>query len=122
LSVVVTQCASRRVDVPDFGIPPCPKAAQRDLFSSDALQCWFDAPRGRWRRLDHQSHLEALVVFVEARDVRDAETIARRLIEDPFAETYSEILVYVNPETPDGFSRVRRIRWIRGAGFDTLDF
>ena len=120
--VVLTNCASRRVDVPDYGIPPCPIAAQRDLFSSDALQCWFEAPRGRWRRLDHQSHLEALVVFVEARDVRDAESIARRLVEDPVADAYSEILVYVNPERPGGLSRVRRVRWTRGAGFDTLDF
>ncbi len=115
-------CASRRVDVPDYGIPSCPSAAQRNLFSSDALQCWFAAPRGRWRRLDHQSHLEALVVFVEARDVRDAETIARRLVDDPFATTYSEILVYVNPEKRDESSRVRRVRWIRDEGFDTLDF
>jgi hypothetical protein len=121
-SVVLMNCASRRVDVPDYGIPPCPTAAQRDLFSSDALQCWFAGPRGRWRRVDHQSHLEALVVFVEARDVRDAETIARRLVEDPFAEMYSEILVYVNPEKPDGASRVRRVRWIRDGGFDTLEF
>ena len=120
--VVLPNCASRRVDVPDYGIPPCPIAAQRDLFSSDALQCWFEAPRGRWRRVDHQSHLEALVVFVEARDVRDAESIARRLVEDPVADAYSEILVYVNPERPGGLSRVRRVRWTRGAGFDTLDF
>ena len=121
-SVVLMNCASRRVDVPDYGIPSCPLAAQRDLFSSEALQCWFDAPRGRWRRIDHQSHLEALVVFVEARDVRDAEAIAKRLVEDPFADTYSEVLVYVNPEKPDGASRVRRVRWIRDGGFETLDF
>jgi len=61
-------------------------------------------------------------VFVEARDVRDAESIARRLVEDPVADAYSEILVYVNPERPGGLSRVRRVRWTRGAGFDTLDF
>ena len=62
--------------------PTCPAIAQRDLFSPDALQCWFTAPHGRWRRLDHQSHLEALVVFIEARDLRDAETIGRLLVED----------------------------------------
>ena len=121
-SVVSTGCASLRVETPDYGIPPCPTAAQRDLFSAAALQCWFAAPHGRWRLLDHQSHLEALVVFVEARDVRDAETIARRLVEDPAAKAYAEILSYVHPEKPDGASRVRRVRWTRGVGFETLDF
>jgi hypothetical protein len=121
-SVIATGCASRRIGPPDYGIPPCPMAAQRDLFSSDALQCWFTSPHGRWRRLDHQSHLEALVVFVEARDVRDAEMIARQLVEDPFANAYSEILVYVRPEKPDISSRVRRVRWTHGAAFETLDF
>ena len=121
-SIVATACASLRVDAPDYGIPRCPAAAQRDLLSHEALQCWFAAPNGRWRTLDHQSHLEALVVFVEARDVRDAETIARQLIEDPAANVYSEILVYVRPERPDVTSRVRRVRWTRGAAFETLDF
>jgi hypothetical protein len=120
--VVSMACASRRIAAPDYGIPPCPAAAQRDLFSDHALQCWFTAPNGRWRRLDHQSHLEALVVFVEARDVRDAETIARLLVEDPAARTYSEILAYVRPERPDVSSRVRRVRWTRDMGFETLDF
>jgi hypothetical protein len=120
--VVSTGCASRRANAPDYGVPPCPKAAHSDLFSSDALQCWFAAPHGRWRRLDHQSHLEALVVFVEARDVRDAEAIARRLVEDPAASAYSEILVYVRLEEPDATSLVRRVRWTRGAGFETIDF
>ena len=120
--VFSTGCALLRVEAPDYGIPPCPAAAQRDLFSPDALQCWFVAPHGRWRLLDRQSHLEALVVFVEARDVRDAETIARRLVEDPAADAYSEILWYVRPEKPEEDSRVRRVRWTRGTGFETLDF
>jgi len=120
--VVSMACASRRIAAPDYGIPPCPAVAQRDLFSPDALQCWFTAPHGRWRRLDHQSHLEALVVFIEARDLRDAETIGRLLVEDPAAKPYSEILAYVHVERPDVTSRVRRVRWTRDGGFETLDF
>lgn len=121
-TLVATGCASRRISVQDYGIPPCPPSAQLDLFSPNALQCWFAAPHGRWRTLDHQSHLEALVVFVEARDVRDAETIARRLVADAGASPYAEILAYVRPESPDVTSRVRRVRWTRGGAFETMDF
>jgi hypothetical protein len=121
-ALVGTSCASRRITVQDYGIPPCPPSAQLELFSANALQCWFVAPHGRWRTLDHQSHLEALVVFVEARDVRDAETIARRLVADKGASAYSEILAYVRPEKPDVTSRVRRVRWTRGGAFETMDF
>lgn len=121
-AIMATGCASRRISVQDYGIPPCPPSAQLNLFSPNALQCWFVAPHGRWRTLDTQSHLEALVVFVEARDVRDAETIARRLVADTGASPYSEILAYVRPEMPDVTSRVRRVRWTRGGAFETMDF
>jgi hypothetical protein len=121
-SVLSMACASRRIAASDYGIPSCPAVAQRDLFSPGALQCWFSAPHGRWRRLDHQSHLEALVVFVEARDVRDAEAIARLLVADHAARAYSEILTYVRPERPDVTSRTRRVRWTPNAEFETLDF
>jgi hypothetical protein len=122
VSVVATGCASRRISVQDYGIPPCPPSAHLNLFSPNALQCWFVAPHGRWRTLDHQSHLEALVVFVEAQDVRDAETIARLLVGDSSASAYSEILAYVRPEKPNVTSRVRRVRWTRGGTFETMDF
>lgn len=121
-AIVATGCASRRISVQDYGIPACPPSAELSLFSPNALQCWFTAPHGRWRTLDHQSHLEALVVFVEARDVRDAETITRRLVADEGARPYSEILAYVRPEMPDVTSRVRRVRWTRGGTFETMDF
>ena len=62
------------------------------------------------------------MVFVEARDVRDAETIARRLVADAGASPYAEILAYVRPERPDVTSRVRRVRWTRGGEFETMDF
>lgn len=121
-ALMASGCASRRISVPDLGIPPCPPSAQLDLFSSTALQCWFTAPHGRWRTLEHQSHLEAMVVFVEAWDVRDAETIARRWAEDSGARAYTEMLTYVRPERRDVTSRVRRVRWTRGGTFETMDF
>ena len=105
----------------DFGIPSCPDDANGHLLSADALQCWFVAPHGRWRTLNHQSHLEALVIEVEAQDVRDAVAIAQRLVTDPMAVEFSEILVYVaHPKRGD--LDIRRVRWTRGGSFETLDF
>ncbi len=105
----------------DFGIPLCPDDADGRLLSADALQCWLRAPHGRWRRLNHQSHLEALVVEVEAQDLRDAVAIAQRVVGDPMAGAFSEILVYV-AQPQRGEARVRRVRWTRGGRFETLDF
>jgi hypothetical protein len=98
----------------------CRRAADR-LLSADALQCWFTAPHGRWRTLNHQSHLEALVVEIDAQDLRDAVVIAQRLVADPDAMEFSEILVYVAQPRPNG-SRIRRVQWTRGGRFETLDF
>jgi len=105
----------------DFGIPSCPDDAPGHLLSAAALQCWFTAPHGRWRTLNHQSHLEALVIEVEAQDVRDAVAIAERVVADPMATEFSEILVYVAQPRPDG-SQIRRVQWTRGGRFETLDF
>ena len=121
-SVLSVACAMRQARVhEDFGIPSCPDDAKGHLLSSDALQCWFTAPHGRWRTLNHQSHLEALVIEVEAQDVRDALAIAERVVADPMATEFSEILVYVAQPRPDG-SRIRRVQWTRGGHFETLDF
>jgi hypothetical protein len=120
--IVATGCALRRARVQDdFGIPNCRDGAERDLLSSEALQCWFSAPHGRWRMLNHQSHLEALVVDVEARDRRDAVAIAQRVVDDSMTDGFSEILIYV--AQPIGRElHIRRVRWIRGHPFETLDF
>jgi hypothetical protein len=125
--VISSSCATRRGRTQqDFGIPACSDQAGRDLLSSSALQCWFTAPHGRWRTLNHQSHLEALVVDVEARDLRDAVDIARRITEDSRSRAFSEILVYARERAearPDGRElRIRRVRWTAGTGFETLDF
>ena len=115
-------CAARQARAQtDLGIPVCDDTASRALLSSDALQCWFTAPHGRWRTLNHQSHLEALVVEIDAQDLRDAEHIAQRVVDDPMVRPFSEILVYV-ARTEGRESRIRRVRWMRGLGFDTLEF
>jgi hypothetical protein len=121
-SVLSFACAVHQARVlPDFGIPSCADRAADRLLSADALQCWFPSPHGRWRTLNHQSHLEALVVEIEAQDLRDAAVIAQRLVADPDAMKFSEILVYVAQQRPNG-SRIRRVQWTRGGHFETLDY
>ena len=105
----------------DYGVGPCPVEAAAHLLSVDALQCWFDAPHGRWRIVGHDSHYAVLVVHIEALNVRDADAIARRFVATE-NEVFSEILVYVQPERATGPSRMRRVRWERDEGFDVLDF
>jgi len=105
----------------DLGIPRCPPVAARDLLSADALQCWFDAPHGRWRTLSHESHYTVLVVHVAVQSLQDARDIARRFVAGK-GEPFSEILVYAEPESTDGRTRTRRVRWTRDGGFEELDF
>ena len=120
-AIVLSGCATvARRAANDYGIKACPPGAAGALLSTDALQCWFAARRGRWRTLSQESHFDVLVVRVEAFDVRDAEDIARRFVAGQPA--FSEILVYVRPETSGARSRIRRVQWTRAAGFDTLDF
>jgi len=115
-------CAARHSQVlNDYGITHCPADAADHLLSVDALQCWFDAPHGRWRILNHDSHYAVLVVNVEALTVRDADAIARRFVGVDNG-SFSEILVYVQPESRTGSQKVRRVRWERGGGFETLEF
>jgi hypothetical protein len=121
-SVLLTDCALRNARLQDYGIPPCEKGTEDDLLSAAALQCWFSATHGRWRTLGHQSHLEALVVDVEAGQVSDAREIARRFVESKSASAYSEILVYVRPDQGSRSNSVRRIRWTTNGTFETLDF
>ena len=105
----------------DYGIRPCPVGAAERLLSIDALQCWFDAPHGRWRTLSHESHFTVLVVQVEASDLRDAETIARRFVASE-RETFSEILIYAERERRTNRDVIRRVRWTTDAGFESLEF
>jgi hypothetical protein len=105
----------------DLGIPRCPPNARQDLLSPDALQCWFEAPHGRWRALSRVSAHGALVVEVEADDLLDAEGIARQFVSD-LDDRFSEILVYVRGDSGSAAPVIRRVRWTRQAGFETLQF
>lgn len=117
----LSDCAARRQARGDYGILQCPAGAGVDLLSPDALQCWFRAPHGRWRILSHESHYDVLVVQVEAASVGDAGEIARRFVTGE-SRTFSEILVYTRLEVPDRSSQVRRVRWTRSSGLETLEF
>jgi hypothetical protein len=114
----------RRVDPrvsEDFGIPACPASAVRELLSVAALQCWLEAPNGRWRILGHESLHGELIVHVNAAQVRDAEAIARRFV-DSEGQRSSEILLYVNAEPPSSAAVTRRVRWTPGRGVEVLEF
>lgn len=113
-------CARSRPPANNFGVPNCPASARETLLSVDALQCWFGARHGRWRVLKHESHLDVLVVEVEAFDLRDAEEVAR-LFALREGGDFSEILLYVHPERGDR-ELVRRVQWTREKGIETLDF
>jgi hypothetical protein len=123
VAVLAAGCVAhhRSPAVPDIGISPCPPGAADRLLSTDALQCWFDTPHGRWRTLSHESHFAVLVVNIEAADLTDAEVIARRFVAGE-RETFSEILIYVQREPSREIEAIRRVRWTTERGFETLDF
>jgi hypothetical protein len=114
-------CAGRPRLTGDLGIPPCPATAKQRLMATDALQCWFTAQHGRWRLVAHGTHLEALVVDVIVDDLRDAEEIARDFVASE-STIYAEVLVYTRVVVPERGSAMRRVRWTRGGGYDTLEF
>lgn len=122
-ALVMIGCATHRrmLRRSDYGIRPCAIGADRHLLSIDALQCWFRAPHGRWRTLSQESHFTVLVVQVEAADLRDAEAIARQFVAAE-RETFSEILIYAQPEPGTDGHVIRRVRWTPNAGFASLDF
>ena len=114
---ITAGCAHSRARATSYGVRRCPDAAA--LLSVDALQCWFDAPRGHWRTLSTESHFDVLVVRVEAFDIRDGEDIGKRFV-DNYNGAFSEILIYVQPEQHKG-SEIRRVRWTRSAGLSAFD-
>jgi hypothetical protein len=116
----VSACAHRRARADSYGVQRCPPAAAGALLSPDALQCWFEAPRGHWRTLSTESHFDVLVVHVEAFDPRDAGDIGARFVAFGRGQ-FSEILVYVQPESAAA-SRITRVRWTRKDGVSTLEF
>ena len=113
--------AARQHAATRHGIEVCPTGAADALLSVAALQCWFAARHGQWRTLSHESHFDVLVVRVEAFDLRDAEDIARRFVASE-RTTFSEILIYAQAQSRADPARVRRVRWTREKGTETLDF
>jgi hypothetical protein len=61
------------------------------------------------------------VVDVEAVSLSDADEIARRFVSSAGAR-FAEMLIYVRPESPRPGSRVRRVRWTRTQGFESIEF
>src|SRR3954468_22126886 len=106
----VSACAHRRARADRYGVQRCPPAAAAGaLLSADALRCWCEARRGHWRTLSTESHFDVLVVHVEAFDPRDAGDIGARFVAFGRGQ-FSEILVYVQPESAAA-SRITRVRW-----------
>ena len=118
---VGSQHGVERPAADDRGIGLCPVGAEEDLLSPDALQCWFRARQGRWRTLSCVSAHGALVVEVEAADTQDAEEIAQRFATAG-RDRFLEVLVYIQPESAGAAPFIRRIRWTRQEGFETLEF
>jgi hypothetical protein len=103
------------------GIPRCPARAAQDLLSADALQCWFEAPHGRWRTLSHVAAPGSVVVRAEATAILDAEYIARAFVKDRAGKS-TEVLVYVQEERAKGSTLIRRVAWTAASGFTRLEF
>lgn len=106
---------------PKMGIGPCPRRAIANYLAAEFLQCWFEAPHGRWRTLNHEFHYTVLVVEVEAASLDDAHEITARWVR-LHREKFSEILVYVQAESAPKTSLVRRVRWTRAKGYETLEY
>jgi hypothetical protein len=115
---------SRRPQPPhvdNSGITRCPAIAQEELLSFRALQCWLDAPHGRWRTLSRVSAHGALVVQAEATALLDADEIARQFVAGSTGR-FSEILIYVQREQAADPTLIRRIRWTEQTGFEVMQF
>jgi hypothetical protein len=121
ICALVSGCARHRPPRTDYGIPRCAPGAGDDLLAVAALQCWFDAAHGRWRIIEHHSLYQELVVDVEATSLGDADDIARRFVTSAGA-AFAEMLIYVRPESPRPAPRVRRVRWTRAHGFESIEF
>ena len=121
LAIASSSCATARPPVNRYGVLSCPAGAADALLSVAALQCWFTARHGQWRRISQESDFDVLVVQVEAFDLRDAEEIAQRFVAGS-RTTFSEILIYVHSDSRASPARIRRVRWTPESGDETIDF
>ena len=120
-AVMLAGCAVRHARLPDYGIPTCRVGVDRDFLSVDALQCWLEAPHGRWRIVSHHSLHDVLVLMVEASSLQDASGICRR-IAAAHSTTFHEILVYTHQEAQPSTSRIVRAQWSPTSGINLLTF
>ena len=105
----------------NHGILPCPPFAIENVLSPDALQCWLDAPHGRWRLLRQVSVNGAVVVQTSATSLADSQAIAELFIARR-ADDVSEVVVYVEQQRNAQPAMTRRVQWRRQGGIQTLDF
>ena len=120
-AAALTACAARSARL---GIPACPSGPVANYLADEVLQCWFEAPHGRWRTLNHEFHYDSLVFEVEATSLEDARTIAERIIA-VHGKRFVELALYVNTPPPanGGPRHIRRIRWSSRDGYEPpLDF
>jgi hypothetical protein len=100
----------------------CPRGPVENYMLTVWQQCWFAAAQGRWRTLNFETHIDSLVVEVEAANLADADEIAKRWVKLHGDEYRSEIVIYVRKETPAIPATIRRVSWSRTRGFSTLEF
>jgi hypothetical protein len=99
----------------------CPSGPVENYLAERAQKCWYDAPHGRWRTLGHDLHYQTIVAETEASSLNDADEIARRFVE-VHGGKFEEILIYVQETSAPKSSLIRRVRWIKGTGYDRLEF
>jgi len=121
IAVVFTACAAREVDYPEFAGRDCPGGRVENFMAARAQLCWYRAPQGRWRILNHEFHYDSLVMDTEATTVDMAVEITRRLVE-VHNERFSEMLIYVEQESASRPKPVRRVLWTRTSKPEYLDF
>jgi hypothetical protein len=114
-------CAGRESEPRAGASRYCSPGAVANFMEEAAQKCWYTAPQGRWRIVNHDFHYDVLVMDTQASSVAAADEILRRLVE-VHAERFQEMLVYVEEEAAAGPRRVRRVRWTRKAPPEYLDF
>jgi hypothetical protein len=99
----------------------CPPGPVENFMAAQAQQCWYAAPKGRWRIRNHEFHYDVLVMDTVASNLEMAEEVTRRLAE-VHGERFQEILIYVELEDWPSPTPVRRVRWTRTAPPEVFDF
>jgi hypothetical protein len=102
-------------------VPACPTGPVDNYLAEKAQKCWHEAPHGRWRTLGHDLHYYTIVAEAEASSLEDADEIARRFVE-LHGDKFQEILIYVQEILAPKTSLIRRVRWIKGSGYDRLEY